>query len=82
MKNHTFAVAILVVEMTCNITKLMAILQVLPSKTFDNFLRNDIRKCLLCVSPPVGKHLDTSNVYCCNELVWPHCYTQVKTLDF
>lgn len=41
MKNHTFAVAILVVEMTRNITKIAAILQVIPSKTFDNFFRND-----------------------------------------
>jgi len=44
VKNHTFAATILVVEMTRNITKIAAILQVIPSKTFDNFFRNDIRK--------------------------------------
>ncbi len=41
MKNYTFAVPILVVEMTCNITKIASILQVIPSKTFDNFFRNE-----------------------------------------
>lgn len=47
MKNHTFVLAMLIVEMTCNITKLTAILQVLPSKTFDIFFKNDFRKCAL-----------------------------------
>jgi len=46
VKNHTFAATIFVVEMTCNITKFIAILQALPSKTFDNFFRNNLWKLL------------------------------------
>lgn len=49
MKNHTFVGAVLVVEMTRNITKLTAILQVITKKTFDKIFKNDPRKCALCV---------------------------------